>query len=348
MKVLLITGADGWLGRAIVKKLEENDYFYKKFNYLVLHSLSNKKFLNKESIKNFKNNGINLLFINGALEDNSLSKNFIKISKEKVFSELNIIYTSSIIHGRKVKDFLEINYIGLKNFYNSLDKTILKKFTYISSNSPFGFNKKGILFDETSKYNPFGGYGQSKQLAEEFLLSLENEKVITIIRAPWFHGNDMPDRQINFLRKASKGNFPIIGSGKNKRSLVNTLDLAVASLNVTFTNRKNNIYWISELNSYSMRFIIKIIQKSYAKRIKKSFKNKINFLMLPKGFSSFCCIIDLFLQKLGIYNIYIHVLGELGQNIECSSKKYRDEFPDHEWHEFPNSIDDELNEAFKK
>ena len=348
MKVLLITGADGWLGRAIVKKLLESDKFFKNFNYLVLHSLSKKKFLNEDSIKTFKNNGISLLFINGALEDNSLSKNFLKISKENVFSELNIIYTSSIIHCKKVKDFFEINYVGLKNFYNNLDKSILKKFTYISSNSPFGFNKKGILFDEFSKYKPLGGYGHSKQLAEEFLLSIQNEKVITIIRAPWFHGNDMPDRQINFLRKASKGNFPIIGFGKNKRSLVNTLDLAVASLNVTFSNRKNNIYWISELNSYSMHFILKIIQKSYGKRVKKSFKNKIKFLMLPIGFSSICCVIDLFLQKLGIYNMYLHVLGELGQNIECSSKKYRDEFPDHEWHEFPNSIDDELNEAFKK
>ena len=75
--------------------------------------------------------------------------------------------------------------------------------------------------------------------------------------------------------------------------------------------------------------------------------NKIKYLNLPKGTSSLFCLFDLFLQKLGFYNKYVHILGELGQNIECSSEKYRQEFKDHIWNDIVDSIDEELKEAEK-
>ena len=46
--------------------------------------------------------------------------------------------------------------------------------------------------------------------------------------------------------------------------------------------------------------------------------------------------------------MYLHVLGELGQNIECSSKEYWNEFCNHKSIDFEESIDEEMEEACRK
>ena len=48
----------------------------------------------------------------------------------------------------------------------------------------------------------------------------------------------MPIRQAKFLNNSAKGLFPLIHKGQNKRSVVNTEDLAKAALNVTFRKTK--------------------------------------------------------------------------------------------------------------
>ena len=177
----------------------------------------------------------------------------------------------------------------------------------------------------------------------------DSKEKITILRAPWFHGKNMPSRQKSFLKKVIKGNFPIVDKGKNKRSIVNTHDLAQAALNVTFKDRKSNIYWICDEKAYSMYEMIKIIQLSYitisGKPLPKNYKAK--FINLPKGFSSLFCLLDLSLQKIGKYNTLIHVLGELGQNIFCSSKRYRNEFNSHQWNNLPDSVEKEILEILE-
>ena len=55
---------------------------------------------------------------------------------------------------------------------------------------------------------------------------------------------------------------------------------------------------------------------------------------------------DQFIQSLNIYNKYVHVFSELGQNIFASSEKYKKEFPNHNWRCINSTILDELKEAF--
>ena len=157
----------------------------------------------------------------------------------------------------------------------------------------------------------------------------------------------MPDRQKLFLRKAAYAKFPLIGDGLNKRSIVNVEDLAKASLNVTFNNRKSQIYWITEKNLTMNQFLL-LINRSASKLFEnkgKKIKNK-KFLRLPYGFSTFFTILDKFIQSLKFYNKYIHVFSELGQNIFASSEKYRKEFPNHHWKCINSTIIEELKEAF--
>ena len=336
MKALLITGADGWLGQSLIECLLNDFSIIKGIHLIIFHSLDKAKFIKKQRLKFFDENNINYSFIKGSVTDDVFIGKVSKFINLKKIKDLRVIYTSSVIHPEKISDFNNINYLGLKNFYNSLDKSLLKKFTYISSNSPFGFNKFNTFFYENSSYCPIGEYGNSKKKAEEFLLRKKDTKKITILRAPWFHGKNMPFRQAKFLINSAKGLF-----------IVNTIDLAKAALNVTFRKSKSQVYWISDSKSYSMASMMEIIQNSYAKINNLKSITKIRYINLPKGSSSFFCLIDLFLQKIGFYNKYIHILGELGQNIECSSEKYRQEFKDHIWNDIIYSIDEELKEAKK-
>ena len=345
MKALLITGANGWLGKGIIRNLINCPNYFSKLDYLFFHSLDKQNFLKENDIYILNKNQIKYANLTGSLTDKKLNISIKKLLLKNQIKELKVIHTASVIHPKKVSDFNKVNFLGLVDLYNSLDSQILSKFTYISSNSPFGFNKQGSYFNETSSYNPIGGYGESKKLAEEFLINLNEKEKITILRAPWFHGKDMPVRQAKFLIKASQGKFPMIGRGKNRRSLVNTNDLAIAALNVTMNNRKEQIYWVSDSSTYSMKEIIRIIQNTYKKN--KNI-NKANAIKLPTGTSTIFSFLDLILQKFGIYNMYVHVLGELGQNIECNSSMYWNEFKSHLPSDFKNTIVDELKEAFQK
>ncbi len=346
MKALLITGSNGWLGKAIIRNLINSFKYYSKIDLLIIHTLDQIDFLTKNDSYLLEKNKINYVRIFGSITNDSLIQSINKISLFSKIKEIKVIHTASVIHPKKVSDFYKVNFLGTINLYNSLKSLNLSKFTYISSNSPFGFNKRGIPFDENSTYNPIGGYGTSKKCAEEFLLGLDEKEKIVILRAPWFHGNEMPERQARFLVNASKGKFPIIGKGENRRSLVNTTDLAIASLNVTLYKCKRNIYWISDKDSYSMKKIIYIVQNFNSKY--KKIKLKFNAIYLPKGTSTFFILLDLILQKIGIYNMYLHVLGELGQNIECSSREYWNEFNNHKSIDFEQSICEEIKEAYKK
>ena len=72
-------------------------------------------------------------------------------------------------------------------------------------------------------------YGKSKEMMEKYLINKINDGVdITILRPPWFYGDNMPDRQKIFYKMVISGKFPIIGNGKNIRSLANVKNICQA------------------------------------------------------------------------------------------------------------------------
>ena len=344
MNTLLVIGSDGWLGNAITYQLNKKFLESLDIKQIILHSkykMDPKFKLNKKFHNNEKLNYLYGDFLLKKTFDNL--KNSLKKSN---ISNLYVIVTLGIIHPAEFNQFEKINYQAIKNIYKICLNFNLIKFTYISSNSPFGFNTKNIPFDESTPYNSFGGYGKTKKKTEQYLLKVGRKDVVTILRAPWFHGNNMPSRQKRFLISASKGKFPLVFFGKNIRSIINVKDLAIASLLVTSEKRKHQIYWICE-NNKTMSELIDIIKcaanyDNYSKKFKT-----IPNLYLPPGFSSFFFIVDIILQKLGIYNMYIHVFSEIGQNIFADNSRYLEEFSDkHYLTNFEQSIHDELKEAF--
>ena len=315
--ILLITGAGGWLGNTLIEMISNNE-ISKNYDLIIISSLSNYDYKDINLIRNnFSKNNIILKNIEGNLAEDKFYRKLENLINEN--DKLSVVYASSIIHAKSAKEFREINYKYLKIFVNFINRFKLKKFIYISSNSPFGFNNGKEKFNEFTKYSPIGNYGKTKMLAEQFLLKNISKNYLKILRPPWFHGPNMPERQKLFFRKVSYGSFPIIYPGHNKRSIINTIDISIAIINFLKNKTKHNIYCLSEPNSISMLEFVSLIQKS-AKELKLNKKKKSVFY-LPPLTSTFLCMVDICIQKLGFYSKIIHVVSELGMNIEMDSSR---------------------------
>ncbi len=345
-KTLIITGSGGWLGKNLIEilhlKLKEF-----KFEKIIVCS-KDKGNLDLSKIKNILSPyKIKLSFL---FQDISTISFYEKINNiiSKENDDLYIIYAASVIHARNKKEFLDINLRALVKFIKFIKDYSLNKIVYISSNSPHGFSKYH-RFDEQSKYNPIGYYGVSKMKAEIFLLENVNHHKLNIIKTPWFHGLNMPDRQKLFIKNVSKNLFPFIIPGKNKRSLINARDLAIASFNLLLNRTKYCCYWVCEKQSISIDQYIKLIKNSAFKNgfVKRKSLKINSFLLFPPLTSTLFCFFDQFIQFFGGYSSIIHVMGELGMNIEASPERYQIEFKNHKFYSITESIDEEVKEAFR-
>lgn len=308
-KNIYISGGDGWLGRVLINTLINGDddvlENFLTVNYNI-HSLD---------IKNSKNREINHFV--GDIRLKNDCKKFLKNCKNEI-----LIHCAGIIHPNKVSDFYSINLKGTQNLINSAIKNGIKKIIVISSNSPIGCNKSNqLLFDEESIYNPYMNYGKSKKLVEEFLLKKIKKGIdITIIRPPWFYGENMPERQLIFYKLIKQGRFPIIGNGNNIRSKVNVKNIVQAILLAAMKKKsKGQIYWIADEKPYTMSEIIGTVRDVLEEEYKIKCKN--SNLFLPYFVGQIFQFSDYILQSIGIYNQKIHVASELNKNIGCSIQK---------------------------
>ena len=92
----------------------------------------------------------------------------------------------------------------------------------MSSNSPFGTNPhRADTFRNDEPYHPYFGYGRSKMQAELRVLDAVDAGLdAVIVRPPWFYGPFQPARQTTFFTLVRTGRFPVIGDGRQRRSMV--------------------------------------------------------------------------------------------------------------------------------
>jgi nucleoside-diphosphate-sugar epimerase len=236
-----------------------------------------------------------------------------------------LIHMAGVIHPRwKTKVFDTVNVKGVFAVLEMAKRYGIKRMIVVSSNSPFGENpSRGNLFNESSPYSPYMGYGKSKMKMEMILIDHMKSGLIpeiTILRAPWFYGPGQPPRQTLFFKMIKEGRFPIFGDGLNRRSMgyIDSLTLGI----LLAANKKeaaNQIFWIADKNPYSMIEVIKIVKGIMQEdfRIKVSPKQ----LRLPSVIPDIARVVDGAIQSLGFYNQKIHVLSEMNMTIACDIHK---------------------------
>ncbi|MCI4410688.1 MAG: NAD(P)-dependent oxidoreductase, partial [Thiotrichales bacterium] len=217
-KTIILTGANGWLGKGIFSALLGVDK-----NYAV-------------NVSDQINYPIRVVIGPSDTEDffKTISSDLVKIYKadirdmeqlRSVFEEANegvLLHTAGVIHPKRIQDFYDVNEFGTKNLLDLATMFNLSKAVILSSNSPIGCNPfPDHVFDEESPYNPYMNYGNSKKKMELLVNKYYSEGKINtvIIRAPWFYGPFQPERQTLFFEMIRDGKGPIVGSGRNMRSM---------------------------------------------------------------------------------------------------------------------------------
>jgi len=236
------------------------------------------------------------------------------------YSGATLFHTAGIIHPARVKDFYDINVQGTSRLLDSAIAAGVKRAVVVSSNSPCGCNPQpDHLFDENSPYHPYMNYGRSKMEMEMAVSKMGKLGRIetVIIRPPWFYGPNQPPRQTLFFQMVRDGKAPIVGDGRNLRSM-GYIDNLCQGLMLAAKSEKANgkIYWIADKRPYSMNEVIDTIERLLENEFGQKCAHKR--MKLPGFASEVALMMDATLQSLGLYHQKIHVLSEMNKTIACS------------------------------
>jgi nucleoside-diphosphate-sugar epimerase len=318
-KTVIVVGAGGWLGQAVLRGLVNG-------------------ITGREDLKGVSQ-GVKIIAADlpAALstigtQNARVEKVAVDVCDSSTFPRLDdyadnalIIHVVGIIHPKRVGQFFEINHEGSLNFLRHMAAKGAKRAVVMSSNSPVGTNPfPEHVFDETSEYNPYMGYGKSKMLLEQSLLKETFSMELVIIRAPWFYGVNQPARQKEFFEMIRKGKGPIVGSGNNRRSMVFTENLAQGIfLAAEKPGIDKEIFWVADERPYTMNTIIDTVERLMEEEF--GLQCKHTRLRLPGLAAEVAYLVDGMMQSVGLYHPKIHVLSEMNKTIACSISKAKKE-----------------------
>ncbi len=320
--LILVTGGLGWLGRRMVKLIFNKEYGNPLLDaYITGETEVRCLIMPGQDERELGAISDRISVVKGDVRNYADCERFTQGAEGAV-----LIHIAGIIHPGKVKEFYDINLEGAKNMLKAAAVSHLSRAVIMSSNSPVGNNPfPDHVFDEESPYHPYMNYGRSKMLMELEVKKVQASGSIetVIIRAPWFYGPDQPDRQTLFFTMIKDGKGPIVGSGKNLRSMAYLDNLSQGLLLGAFMPQAaGQIYWIADERPYSMNEIIDTIESLLEKEFGFTVAHKR--MKLPGMASDVAEIVDGLMQKAGMYNQKIHVLGEMNKTIACNVEKAKE------------------------
>ena len=317
MALTLIAGAPGWIGTRLVKTLlagaPEAPAGERRLRCLVLPGVDGSALPQSDRLE----------VVRGDLRDEGAVTAFCRDGEGAT-----LFHCAGLVHpARFVREFWEVNVLGTRHLLLAAEQAGVRRVVALSSNSPAGNNPDcSHRFDESSPYHPYMAYGRSKMLMEQAIREFEDRgKLETVILRPtWFYGPDQPVRQTTFFRMIRDGSVPVVGDGKNLRSMTYIDNLCQAMLLSEHSPRANGqTYWIADRRPYSMNEIVSTVERLMESEFGLHVAHKR--LRLPAFAGDIAQIGDLVLQKIGLYQQKIHVLSEMNKTIACSIAKAEQE-----------------------
>lgn len=209
---VLVTGANGFLGSAVVSLLANTALFVTATDRMERAKFSGIKYipadiLQPSSLSNVLN-GIDCVCHIAGLAH--------------VFDESKLLQES----------FHAVNTIGAINVAKFATRSGAKHFVFISSVSVYG----GIAHDlsEDADCHPEGAYATSKWQAEQQLVEIcqRTGMYLTILRLATLYGEEDRGNVARLIRAMDRGQFIWIGKGRNRKSLLYKEDAARACVTV--------------------------------------------------------------------------------------------------------------------
>lgn len=313
IKLVLVTGAAGWLGSRLVESLVRGLPEHEELKSPAPSLRIRVMLLPGQDAGTFKKISDRIEVVAGDIRNPGDCAKFCTDAQGAI-----LFHTAGIIHPKCVSEFFAINRDGTTNLLDAAMKSGVKRMVIVSSNSPCGCNPHpDHLFDELSPFNPYMNYGRSKMEMELAVRERADKIETVLIRAPWFYGPNQPPRQTLFFQMVRDGKGPIVGSGNNLRSMAYVDNLCQGLILAAIRERAaGQVYWIADKRPYSMNEIMDTIERLLEKEFGHTCKHKR--MKLPGFASEVAWLADKALQALGIYHQKIHVLSEMNKTIACS------------------------------
>lgn len=235
----LVTGAAGFIGDALVKRLVKEGYEVKA----LIHTTKPKNYEKKAE------------YVNGDITDINSLKNLVK--------DVDVVFHCAAFvkdYGSK-KLFFRVNIEGTKNLVETCQEARIKKFIFLSH----------IIYEDAQK---IGNYARTKILAERYLLDKYNKEnfPVVIIRPGNVYGPGATTWVIRPLKSIQKNRVALVDNGNGiflHTYIDNLLDALVSVIlepkvigeTIDITDGDNDTTWGEYLS-----LLAKMIGKSPIKR----------------------------------------------------------------------------------
>jgi nucleoside-diphosphate-sugar epimerase len=224
---VLVTGANGFLGRSIVSLLHASGMSVQATDLGTVGGASGIVYRKADILRPEE--------LKPALENTT-----------------TVIHVAGLAHvfspdASPVGKFREINEIGTANVAAAAVAAGVGHFILISSVSVYGPNTMGP-FDENTRCDPEGPYAISKHNAELRAIEITRESgvALTILRLATLYGEGDPGNVGRLMHMLDRGRFLWIGDGRNRKSLLYKGDAARACMAVAERPASGiNIYNVS-------------------------------------------------------------------------------------------------------
>ncbi len=313
-ELTIVTGAAGWLGRALVTQLTDGTGPY--------HRPGAVRALVRDGDRAPELAGLpGVQIVAGDIRRSAGLRDLFR----DLPSVVDLIHTAGVIHPRRTDEFIEVNARGTAHVMAAARAAGVRRVVHVSSNSPFGTNTHPTdLFRNDEPYDPYYGYGRSKMQAELRVLDEVAQGLdAVIVRPPWFYGPFQPARQTSFFRLVRSGRFPVIGDGRQRRSMVYVDNLVQGIVRAELTpTDPGRAWWIADARPYELEEIVATVGRALAA---EGYEVAPPRVRLPALAGRLAERADAVIQRTGRYVQGIHVLGELDKTIACDISAARTE-----------------------
>jgi nucleoside-diphosphate-sugar epimerase len=302
--VTIVTGATGWLGRALLDQLTNGPFARPgRIRALVTSHGDRAAVALDDRIEPI---------VGDIRRPSGLRELFAGLD-----GTVDVIHTAGVIHPHRTSDFTEVNARGTQHVARAALAAGIRRMVHVSSNSPFGTNAhRADTFRNEEPYAPYYGYGRSKMQAELRVLDAVAAGLdAVIVRPPWFYGPFQPDRQTTFFRLVRTGRFPVIGDASQRRSMVHVANLVQGIVRAELTPTPSGRgWWIADAAPYTIDEIVATVGRALAA---EGFDVAPNRTRLPALAGRVAERLDAAIQRTGRYVPQVHVLGEMDKTIAC-------------------------------
>ncbi|HNF49106.1 MAG TPA: NAD-dependent epimerase/dehydratase family protein [Chitinophagales bacterium] len=309
-ETLLITGVPGWLGNRMVDILINGDRFG---NW---QSSRKVRLMVEPRFKGLLNLPDNFEVVYADITN----KNQVT---EAVKNVVTVFHLAGAIYPKHVDVLYKVNEVGTKNLVDACIENKVRRMIFMSTDSTCGYGtKEKPVFDENTLPNPYKNYGNSKWLAEEYLLQKTREGKIdgTSLRGFWFFGSFAPERQMNFVNMFYWPRQIVFGNGKNLRS-ISHVDNIIEAFFQAEKNPKTygQWYWIGNEQPHPT---VDDIYKNIASALGVPYKP----LYVPKMVCRLMEKTDTFMGKFNRINSTIQAAGKFDYDIAGNIDKAQRDF----------------------